>query len=164
VRDVTNQEKILKFMRAFGQAAREMARVYFTGGATTVLMGWRDTTIDIALAFDPELDELFRALPVLKEKLEINIELACPSDFIPPLPDWQERSRYIRREGKVDFYHYDPYSQALAKIEHGHAQDLLDVEAMRRDGLLDRAKLLALFEAIDPGSFSKAVHRITDHE
>lgn len=137
-------------------------------------MGWRDTTIDIDLAFDPELDELFRALPVLKEKLEINIELACPSDFIPPLLDWQERSQYIRREGKVDFYHYDPYSQALAKIERGHAQDLLDVEAMQRDGLLERAKLLALFEAIepqlyrypaiDPGSFSKAVHRITDHE
>jgi len=39
-----------------------------------VLMGWRDTTIDIDLKFDPELDELFRALQPPKEKLEIDIE------------------------------------------------------------------------------------------
>lgn len=159
-------------MRALGRAAHGKARVYFTGGVTAVLMGWRDTTIDIDLSFDPELDELFRALPVLKEKLEINIELACPSHFIPTLPGWQERSAYIASEGKIDFYHYDHYSQALSKIERGHAQDLVDIEAMLDRGLLDRAKLLSLFEAIepllykypaiDPGSFYKAVHQITD--
>lgn len=107
-------------MRAFGQAARQKARVYFTGGVTAVLMGWRESTIDIDLIFLPELDEMFRAIPELKEKIGINIELACPSDFIPELPGWIERSAYISSEGNVDFYHYDPYSQALAKIERGH--------------------------------------------
>lgn len=81
-----------------------------------MLMGWRDTTIDIDLRFEPELDEIFRALPELKERL-INIELTSPSDFISPLPGWQERSRFITREGKISFYHYDAYSQALSKIE-----------------------------------------------
>jgi len=157
-------------MRALGRHARESARVYFTGGATAVLMGWRDTTIDIDLRFDPELDELFRALQELKEKLEINIELASPSDFIPPLPGWEERSGYIGSEGKIAFYNYDLYSQALSKIERGHTQDLDDVESMFQKGLLDPAKLLSLFEAIepqlykypaiDPVTFSRAVHKI----
>ncbi|MEP7147971.1 MAG: DUF6036 family nucleotidyltransferase [Acidobacteriota bacterium] len=164
----------MEFMRALGKLSRQTARVYFTGGVTAVLYGWRDTTIDIDLRFDPELDELFRALPILKEDLEINIELAAPSDFIPPLPGWEARSRHIAREGKLDFYHYDPYSQALSKIERGHAQDLLDVEAMINEGLVDLSQLAVLFEsivpdlyrypAIDPTSFSDAVSRITDSE
>ncbi len=158
-------------MRALGKRSRRTARVYFTGGVTAVLYGWRDTTIDIDLRFDPELDELFRALPILKEDLEINIELAAPSDFIPPLPGWEARSQHIAREGQLDFYHYDPYSQALSKIERGHAQDLLDVASMIKEGLLDLSNLGSLFDAIvpdlyrypaiDPKSFSDAVRRIT---
>lgn len=135
-------------MRALGKISRQTARVYFTGGVTAVLYGWRDITIDINLRFDAELDELFRALPILKEDLEINIELAAPSDFIPPLPGWEARSQHIAREGQLDFYHYDPYSQALSKIERGHAQDLLDVASMIKEGLLDLPKLGSLFEAI----------------
>ncbi len=52
-------------MRFLGREARGNARVYFTGGATAVLMGWRDTTIDIDLRFDPELDEL-ACMPLLR--------------------------------------------------------------------------------------------------
>jgi hypothetical protein len=55
-----------------------------------------------------------------------NIELAAPDDFIPPLPGWEEWSIFIARRGKIDFYHYDLYAQALAKIERGHARDLAD--------------------------------------
>ena len=170
MRDVTNQKKIIEFMRALGSRSRNTARVYFTGGSTAVLHGWRDTTIDIDLRFVPELDELFRALPELKEKLQINIELASPSDFIPPLPGWVDRCLFIRREGKLDFFHYDLYGQALAKIERGHSQDLLDVQAMLRDGLVVREKLQSLFQAIedqlyrypaiDPPSFARAVSEI----
>jgi hypothetical protein len=71
-------------------------------------------------------------LPRLKEQLGTNLELAAPDDFIPALPGWGDRSRYIGREGVVDFFHYDPYGQALAKIERGHAQDLADVREMFR--------------------------------
>ena len=134
-----------------------------------MLMGWRETTIDVDLKFDPELDELFRALPEIKERLQINIELAAPSDFIPPLPGWQDRCQYIGREGTVSFFHYDPYSQALAKIERRHEQDLCDVETMLERGIVDRKKLLDLFgeiepqlykyPAIDPPSFLEAVNR-----
>lgn len=161
-------------MRAFGKAARSNARVYFTGGVTAVMNGWRDATVDIDLTFSPDLDELFRALPELKEKLKINVELASPPDFIPQLPGWEDRSKHIRREGKIDFYHYDPYSQALSKIERGHEQDISDVRAMLRDELIEPTKLVSLFAeiepqlyrypAIDPKSFADAVRRFIEHE
>jgi hypothetical protein len=137
-------------MRALGGEARTEARLYFTGGSTAVLLGWRASTIDIDIRFFPELDELFRALPKLKEELQVNIELASPAEFIPELPAWQERSIFIARVEKISFFHYDPYSQALAKIERGHSQDRADVEKMIESGLVDRAELLSYFEAIDP--------------
>ena len=82
------------------------------GGATAVLRGWRDSTIDIDLKAIPDTDELLRRLSALKERLEVNVELASPDDFIPALPGWQERSRFIQQEGKLTFLHYDFYAQA----------------------------------------------------
>ena len=46
--------------------------------------------------------------------------------------------------------HYDPYSQALAKLERGHARDLADVIAMLDRDLISREKLWHLFLAIEP--------------
>src|SRR5437773_5143431 len=120
------------------------------------------------------MDELLQALPRLKEELRINSELASPADFIPPLPGWEDRCVYIGREGKVSFYHYDLYAQALAKIERGHSQDQLDVAEMLRRGVLEREKLLSLYAAIkpqldhypaiDPDSFSKAVQQAVNQK
>lgn len=159
-------------MRAIGRAARVETRLYFTGGATAVLLGWRSTTVDVDIRFFPETDKVFRAVPRLKEDLKINVELASPADFIPELPGWRERSLFAAREGKVSFYHYDPYSQALAKLERRHSQDLVDVEALGRGGWIEPETLMRLFAAIesklnrypaiDPKSFRQAVERVAD--
>ncbi len=137
-------------MRELGRAARHEASIYFTGGATAVLLGWRATTLDADLRIVPDSDPLLSEIPRIKESLRLSIELAAPSDFIPELPGWQERSLYIAREGRVSFYHYDLYSQALAKIERGHAQDHTDVGEMMARGLVEPARLLTYFEAIEP--------------
>ena len=154
-------------MRALGQAARGEARVYLTGGATAVLLKWRPTTIDVDLQIVPDRDELLRAIPALKEELELNVELASPAHFIPEVPGWESRSRFIAREGLVSFYHYDFYAQALAKIERGHAQDRADVASMLDNGLIVPSRLRELFEdiagllyrypAIDPAAFRRAL-------
>jgi hypothetical protein len=132
-----------------------------------VLYGWRPTTIDIDLTLAPERDELLRALPELKRSLELNIELAAPHHFIPALPGWEQRSIFIERYGKLSVFHYDPYAQALAKIERRHTQDMSDVRRMFADGLIVPATLMELFEsiegdlyrypAIDPADFRLAV-------
>ena len=85
----------------------------------------------------------------MKEDLQINIELASPDDFIPPLPGWEERSTYIAKEGSVEFFHYDFYAQALAKIERSHSTDLLDVQQMISRGLVEPSRLLELYSRIE---------------
>ena len=80
--------------------------------------GVADQLDDTALAHRVE-SELFRDQSVPKGRLNINVEFASPDDFIPELPGWQERSRFIVREHSLDYFHYDFYAQCLAKIERG---------------------------------------------
>lgn len=150
MRRLAETARIHALMKALGQAADSETRVYFTGGATAVLEGWRPSTVDVDLRIVPDRDRLLQRLASLKEELELNVELASPADFIPELPGWESRSRFIAREGLVSFHHYDFYAQALAKIERGHAQDVTDVAAMLERGLVAAPRLRELFERIVP--------------
>lgn len=157
-------------MHRFGNQSEQKARVYFTGGATAVLFGWRDSTIDIDLLIVPDQDRLLRAIPELKEELELNIELACPAHFIPELPGWEDRSQFIGQEGSLSFYHYDLYAQGLSKIERAHKQDLADVKELLNRSLIVPARLREIFDqifpnlyrfpAIDPKSFRNALSSV----
>jgi hypothetical protein len=171
MRRPVDRERVLGFLRALGAEAEGETRLYLTGGATAVLLGWRASTIDLDIKLEPEADRLLRAIPPLKERLEMNVELASPGDFIPELPGWRERSSFIAREGSLSCYHYDLAAQALAKIERGHAQDLDDLREMLARGLVTPEDLrrrfaqiepqLHRYPAIDPASFRRAVERAT---
>lgn len=150
MRERLTQDRLRAFMRALAREAVVESRVYLTGGASAVLQGWRESTLDVDIKILPEDDRVLRAIPTLKEALRINVELASPDDFIPQLPGWQDRSPFIAREGKLSFHHYDFYAQSLAKIERDHRIDRMDVRAMMDAGLVEPAKLLALFNAIEP--------------
>ncbi len=150
MRERADAQRIRRFIRVFGSAAGGEARCYLTGGATAVLVGWRAATIDVDIRLEPELDELLRALPAIKDELRINVELASPADFIPVAAGWEERSPFVAAEGHVSFHHFDPTAQALAKIERGHAQDLEDVDALLERGLTDASLLRAQFAEIEP--------------
>src|SRR5579871_2137377 len=130
MRPPVDAQRLRELARELGRATRAETHVYVTGGASAVLEGWRQSTADIDLRFEPERDALLRALPELKARLQINVELASPPDFLPELPGWRERSPVVFREGRVSIHHFDFYSQALAKIERGFAQDLEDVQRM----------------------------------
>jgi hypothetical protein len=150
MRPAVDESRIRALAQALGSVARQPVRIYLTGGSTAVLEGWREATIDVDLRFEPEADELLRALPGLKESLGVNIELASPPDFIPELPGWRERSPHVFREGRVDVHHFDPYSQALSKIERGFEQDLTDVRTMLKEGLVETPRLRELYDTIEP--------------
>ena len=153
MREVTTSARIREFMRRLGRSAPRPLSVFFTGGTSAVLTGWRETTVDIDLRMEPDDDDVLRAIVRLKTELAVNVELASPADFVPPLPGWRERSPFIAREGELTFFHYDFYSQAFAKIERGHSKDLLDVGEMLARGLVERAELSRLFDAIRPDLF-----------
>lgn len=170
MRDLADQAHIDQFMRSLGRAAKSEGRIYLTGGATAVLYGWRESTIDVDIKVVPDSDDLLREIPKLKERLNLNVELAAPSDFIPVSDGWEERSPLIRREGKISFHHFDPVAQALAKAERGHDQDVQDVQQMIASRLIDPADAIAQFEeiesdlyrfpAIDPDSFRRSVEEL----
>ena len=167
-RGSSDAAKVRQLMRRLGEEARGPGRVYLVGGASAVIMGWRQTTVDVDLKLDPEPPGVFEAIARAKDALDINVELAAPDEFIPPLADWQGRSVYIVRHGQVDFFHYDFYAQALAKIERGHDLDHRDIVAMHARGLIDPDRLpgflasiepaLLRYPAIDPGTFRGKVH------
>jgi len=150
VRPPVQLQKLETLMAAMGRRVKSAGRIYLTGGATALLHGWRPMTVDVDFKADPEPAGLFEAIASLKDELSVNIELASPSDFIPELPNWRERSLFIARHGHIEFYHYDPYSQALSKLERGHSRDLTDVEAMLRSGLIRRDLLLEQYHLIEP--------------
>lgn len=153
MREPVNSTKVWRFMRDLAMLSAGVGRVYLTGGASAVLLDWRETTVDIDIKILPEDDRVLRVVPELKERLGINIELAAPSDFIPPLPGWEERSLFIHRAATLSFHHYDFYAQCLAKIERGHRKDQADVKRMIDSGLVNPMRLRELFEAIEPELF-----------
>ena len=167
MREIADKARIEAFLHAFAREAATDTHVYLVGGTSAVLVGWRESTVDVDLVMRPESDAMLRAIPHLKERLRLNVEIASPDQFIPVPPGWEERSPVVVRIGRVTFHHYDFTAQALAKIERGHARDLADVRAMADAGLINSAEVrrqFALIEpalyrypAVDPVSFRRAV-------
>lgn len=170
MRRLATADRIRAFLARLGGAAREPATAYLTGGSTAVLLGWRDSTIDIDLKLVPDSVTLLRAIPRLKEELQVNVELASPDLFIPVPRHWEDRSPWETTEGMLTVRHFDLTAQAVAKLERGHGRDLDDVRAMLDRGLVRREALLAFldaienelyrFPAIDPPSFRRAVEEV----
>ena len=150
MRSDVDPQKIEQLMTVMGKEARGSGRVYFTGGASALLVGWRSSTVDIDVRLDPEPPGIFQAIARIKQTLNINIELASPQDFLPPLPGWQSRSQFIAKRGQISFYHYDFTAQALSKISRGFERDINDVQAMYEQQLFSVQTLRSGLEAIKP--------------
>jgi hypothetical protein len=148
MRHPTSLENIRQVMQAFGSRIKQPLKIYFTGGTTCVLKGWRDSTVDIDLKSVPDLGKVYDVIAKLKEELHLNIETASPDHFMPALPGWEERSEWIDTVGEVKFYNYDIYAQILSKIARGFDQDLSDARKMMVSKNPDI--LLELYSAIQP--------------
>ena len=120
-------------MKRLGSRASTPGTIYLTGGATALLMGIRDQTIDIDVKLDPEPQGAFEAIADLKESLGVNVELASPDQFIPVPAGWEERSPIVSRIGRVTVRHYDLVAQALAKGDRGELAVELATEAGAED-------------------------------
>lgn len=152
-RKTITKELLQLFMTSVGRMMKKHATLYLTGGATAILYDFREGTIDIDIAGD--MDELFSYLPKLKERLQVNIEMAKPTDFVPGLPDEKNRHIRIGTFGRVTFMHFDPYAQAFSKIVRGHQTDISDVKALTTTGLVEIKKLCAMVKALPDSSFAR---------
>jgi hypothetical protein len=143
-------ERLRRFLDDLGEACRGPGVLYLTGGATALLAGWRDSTVDVDLKLDPEPDGVFAAIARIKEELDVNVELASPADFLPELREWRSESRLVGRFGPVEVRHYDFRAQALSKLARGFERDLNDMRAMLGRGLVSRDGLRAALDEMMP--------------
>lgn len=172
MRELATRTRITKFLESLAREATTHTELFLVGGTTAVLVGWRDSTMDIDLVMRPESDAMLRAIPALKERLHLNVELASPDQFIPVPAGWEARSPIVSQIGWVTVRHYEFTAQALAKIERGHTRDLADVRAMLDRGLVTpdglRAQfseiepLLYRYPAVDPVTFRRALEQALD--
>lgn len=153
MREQADAERIRRLAAELGRVVPPGTKMYLTGGATAVLEGWRPSTVDVDVRFEPESDEALRRISALKEELALNVELASPLDFLPELPGWEERSRFRFRKGNLEVFDFDLYSQALSKLERGFELDLEDVHNMVSSGQIDPEMLCELFERVEPELF-----------
>ena len=128
-------------------------RVFFVGGGTAVLAGWRESTIDADLYSDKE--EVFRDVQGIKERLNLNIEFARPENFVPALAGSADRHVFIESVGKVSFYHYDPYAQLLSKVVRGFGRDMQDAERFLDSGMVDAGRFRDLVSAIPDAAYAR---------
>ncbi len=170
MREAVDLSRLRIFLKELSHAAREPVRLYLTGGASQLVRGLRESTVDVDLTFEPEDDEVLRLMVALKERLNLNVELVSPAHFVPALPGWRERCQFIDQVGRLAVHHFDPYTLVLSKLERGHARDRADVVALVREGVVDPERLRVLFgeiedelfrfPAIDPKSLRKAVENL----
>jgi hypothetical protein len=144
LRELADAERIARVARELGRVVPAGTRMYLTGGATAVLEGWRASTVDVDVRFEPDSEAA--------------------------LPEWRERSRFRLREGNLEVFDFDPYSQALSKLQRGFELDLADVDAMVKAGQVNPVTLLRLyteiedelfrFPAVDPPALRDAVESL----
>ena len=127
-------------------------RVFLLGGGTAVHAGWRASTIDADLHCDRE--EVFRDIQGIKERLQLNVELVRPEDFVPALVGSENRHIFIQTVGDVTFYHYDPYAQLLSKVVRGFSRDLQDAESFLASGMVEAERFRALVQQIPDTAYA----------
>ena len=153
MRSLADAERIRQLMAALGAQADADARVYFTGGATAVLVG-------LAIVDDrrrhenrpragPPVPRYSRDQGTTADQYRARVSGRLPS----VTPGWEDRSPFIARESRISFHHFELAAQTLSKIERGHAQDLEDVQTMLARNLVTRAGLLEYFDAIEPALY-----------
>jgi len=70
--EVAETPKIERLMQAFGRESQGAGCIYFTGGASALLIGWRSSTVDVDIRLDPEPLGIFQAIAKLKNVLKTN--------------------------------------------------------------------------------------------
>jgi len=63
--------KIERLMQALGREAQGSGCIYFTGGASALLIGWRSSTIDVDIRLDPEPLGIFQAIAQFLNKADL---------------------------------------------------------------------------------------------
>jgi hypothetical protein len=59
MRPNVDPQKLKRLMQVLGREAQGSGSIYFTGGASALLIGWRSSTTDVDICLDPEPPGIF---------------------------------------------------------------------------------------------------------
>ena len=152
-RDSVNRQQIEEFLNQLGRRFTGAGQVYLVGGTTMVYEGFRTQTLDIDLAFDlhpTDHTEFFQVVRELKEELHVKVKETSPGHFIPLPSSYETRFQFLGRYGKLEVFHFDPYSMALSKIERATAEDFSDVLSLLKHNWIQIEMLGETFREILP--------------
>jgi hypothetical protein len=62
MRSSVDPQKIEQLMEALGRESRGPGCIYFTGGVSALLIGWRDSTVDVDIRLDQNHQAFFKRL------------------------------------------------------------------------------------------------------
>jgi hypothetical protein len=142
-----------QFLHRLGAVYRGSGKLFLVGGSLMVYGGFRAETIDIAYVVQLPSDDdtaFVSAVRGLIRELNLNVEQAGPSDFLPLPRGWEDRSRFVGRYGDLEVFAFDPISTVLAKIERVTRRDIDDALALLQAGQVTLLQLTASFEEIVP--------------
>ena len=80
----------------------------------------------------------------------MNVEEASPDRFISLPSGYETRCQLLAQYGKLEVFHFDPYSMALSKIERATAEDFSDVLALLEHNWIKIEMLEETFREIIP--------------
>ena len=152
-RDSVNRHRIDEFLNQLGKRFRGAGKVYLVGGTTMVYEGFRTLTLDIDIAFDlnpTDHTEFIHVVRELKEEMQVNVEEASPGHFIPLPSGYEARCQFLGQYGKLEVFHFDPYSMALSIIERATAEGFSDVLALLEHNWIQIEMLEETFREILP--------------
>jgi hypothetical protein len=72
MRKRASRDRVIAIMRRLGREPGARGRIYFTGGASAVLDGWRETTVDIDVEIEGDAERLLRSLVAIKDELHVS--------------------------------------------------------------------------------------------
>lgn len=140
MRQRADRERLARFLSEMGRGLRSPVRLYLVGGSVLIDLELRSTTLDIDFVVDAEepgvLAEFERHARALKERLQLNLEIASPADCLPAPSGVRDRSLFVRHVGLLSVYYYHLPSQVIAKAACGFEQDLDDAAALVRSQLV----------------------------
>lgn len=147
MRPSVDKSTIEQFLRTFGQNYRKAGRLYLAGGAALVHAGIRSgVTLDIDVQVVS--GDMLQVIDQMKQKLNINIKIASPKDFMPVPNQWEAMSQYVGRYGQTEVFYFDFYSIALSKIDRANTRDLQDVQLLVQRGIITLHELDIAFQDV----------------
>lgn len=114
------------FLTRLGATFVRMARLYLIGETTQLFEGWREWTqrIEFTAEVSPNDRAVFdAAMDGLQSQMGVAVFQESPGDVIPLPDDYGARARPAGAFGRLDVYHFDPYSVAFRLIARGDEPD-----------------------------------------